>query len=386
MERRRHASWVLVATVVALLLVTTADVSSLPGGITGQAISGCTCHGPAPSSAVTPSIVGAPTTWAAGQSYALTVSFTGGPGAVVDPNRMNTGGFNLKVAATADTRIVAGSLSAAPSGGAAQVMGGEATHTFAGNDQMSWNLQWTAPAGGFADGAISFFLATNSVNGNGFNTGDAWNKIRVDATGPADTTAPVISGVTANPAPTSAQVTWTTDDSATSVVEYGTTAAYGSTATGPSGTFHSVSFGGLTSETTYHYRVRSTNLNGLESVSGDHTFTTTTDTTPPTLFFTRPLRALYVNDMQFTTLGLAGPLVVGTPLTMFGGANDASGIDRVEVRIDGVFRGHAFHSGSTWRYTWDTSGEIPGNHVVQVTAFDTAANSATASVTVTKVI
>lgn len=90
--------------------------------------------------------------------------------------------------------------------------------------------------------------------------------------------APGISGVNANGITASgATIVWTTDVPADSQVEYGTTTGYGSSsALYPAMvTAHSVSLGGLTASTLYHYRVRSANAGGTTH-SGDHTFTTST--------------------------------------------------------------------------------------------------------------
>ncbi|MBI0581755.1 MAG: pre-peptidase C-terminal domain-containing protein [Methanomassiliicoccales archaeon] len=73
-----------------------------------------------------------------------------------------------------------------------------------------------------------------------------------------------------------ATITWTTNIAASSVVYYGTTANYGSSAGGPSGTSHSVSLSGLLAGTTYHFKVRSvaTASSSVQQESGGHTFTT----------------------------------------------------------------------------------------------------------------
>ena len=95
--------------------------------------------------------------------------------------------------------------------------------------------------------------------------------------GVPDTTPPVISNVAASGLTTStASVTWTTDDDATSQVDYGLTTSYGSTTTEDTSyvTSHAVLLSGLGSGTTYHYRVRSRNGAGLSTTSGDYTFTT----------------------------------------------------------------------------------------------------------------
>jgi hypothetical protein len=76
---------------------------------------------------------------------------------------------------------------------------------------------------------------------------------------PPDVTPPVVSAVTATGSGTSATVTWTTNEAATSSVAYGTSAtALTSTATGPGSlTAHSVNLTGLSVNTRYYYRVTS---------------------------------------------------------------------------------------------------------------------------------
>ncbi|MCP4213688.1 MAG: hypothetical protein GY765_03480 [bacterium] len=96
-----------------------------------------------------------------------------------------------------------------------------------------------------------------------------------------DTTPPVISSVAAGSiAMTTATITWTTDESADSEVQYGLTTSYGSTASDSSFvTSHSISLTGLVAETTYHYRVISEDSSGNSTTSSDYSFTTTD--TPP---------------------------------------------------------------------------------------------------------
>ena len=77
--------------------------------------------------------------------------------------------------------------------------------------------------------------------------------------------------ITAN----SAAISWTTNEAATSQVQYGTSTSYGSTTTLDSNlvTSHAQTLSGLTAGTLYHYRVVSTNANGT-TYSPDYTFTT----------------------------------------------------------------------------------------------------------------
>ena len=85
----------------------------------------------------------------------------------------------------------------------------------------------------------------------------------------ADTTAPIISEVAADAhGDGTATITWTTDESSDSVVHYGSSSALGQTASTPGDvTAHSVTLTGLTANTTYQFRVSSTdgNANAAES-------------------------------------------------------------------------------------------------------------------------
>jgi hypothetical protein len=92
----------------------------------------------------------------------------------------------------------------------------------------------------------------------------------------SQTASPVLSNIQAiNVTSNSVIITWTTDQASSSIVNYGTTTAYGSTALGNSNsTSHRVSLTGLLANTTYHFAVQSVNSCGLNSASNDYTFTT----------------------------------------------------------------------------------------------------------------
>lgn len=97
-----------------------------------------------------------------------------------------------------------------------------------------------------------------------------------------DATPPSISAITAGAiTSTGAQITWTTDEAANSVVEYGTTTGYGANVTvAAMVTGHSLSLTGLTPFTTYHYRVRSSDASGNLTTSTDRTFQTLLPASP----------------------------------------------------------------------------------------------------------
>jgi hypothetical protein len=93
----------------------------------------------------------------------------------------------------------------------------------------------------------------------------------------ADTTAPVISLVNSSAiTKTGATITWTTNEAATSQVEYGLTEEYGSVTTEDTNlvTSHSVDLTDLKAGKTYHYRVISTDAANNQAVSADEIFTT----------------------------------------------------------------------------------------------------------------
>jgi beta-lactamase superfamily II metal-dependent hydrolase len=95
---------------------------------------------------------------------------------------------------------------------------------------------------------------------------------------PTDTTPPVLSNVLAsNVLAKTATVSWTTNEPATSLLQYGKTTSYGKTKSDSDlETSHSFNLSSLSTDTTYHYRVRSTDAHGNEAVGTDHTFHTGT--------------------------------------------------------------------------------------------------------------
>lgn len=102
----------------------------------------------------------------------------------------------------------------------------------------------------------------------------------------ADRAAAVISNVASAARDVRADITWNTNEPATSQVEYGTSTAYGSTTAMMSTAVgaHTVQLASLAPRTTYHYRVRSSD-GCRETVSPDRTFTTT-DPLKPNLMVT----------------------------------------------------------------------------------------------------
>ncbi len=124
-----------------------------------------------------------------------------------------------------------------------------------------------APRGGYA--GVSYWRAE-------LHTPEQWDAIRTNALGPAPTNAPALANVSVGPiTDTSVTVTWTTDQSADSGVEYGWTTGYGDAVTNPTLLwYHTITLVGLRPNTTYHFRVESRNAGGQQTVSGDPLLTT----------------------------------------------------------------------------------------------------------------
>ena len=154
------------------------------GGIYGQG-TGCGggyCHGSGTQTA-TLSMSGQPTAYAAGTTYTLTVSVTGGASST-------NGGFALD--------IDKGSLSSPGTGVKINTAADSATHT--NYNYRSWSVDWTAPSTG--SGVVSIDVAVNAVDGTGTKSNDVWDTATYqisEGSAPANN-APSLSNLLLSPA------------------------------------------------------------------------------------------------------------------------------------------------------------------------------------------
>jgi peroxiredoxin/RNA polymerase subunit RPABC4/transcription elongation factor Spt4 len=131
----------------------------------------------------------------------------------------------------------------------------------------------------------SYHITVKSMVGNSIDSPDA----SLEATAilrmldVRDTTPPVISEVNVSNISSSvmggsAEITWKTDEPATSQVSYGTSAGYGTLQPSQTDTtlakFHDVILYGLAPQATFHYKVVSRDADGNERSSPDATFAT----------------------------------------------------------------------------------------------------------------
>lgn len=123
----------------------------------------------------------------------------------------------------------------------------------------------TIPGTAFKDGSNNFYTGISSTTAWSFTTGDF--------------TAPLISAVAATPASTTANITWTTNELASSKVNYGVSGVYvlntAETDTAPRVLSHSITLSSLVACTHYHYQVVSVDGFTNSTSSTDGTFTTT---------------------------------------------------------------------------------------------------------------
>ena len=185
--------------------------------------------------------------------------------------------INAGTAATNSTAATL-TLSATDTGGSVtQMRFSNDGSVFSTAEVYATSKSWTLASG---DGAKTVYVQFKDAAGN-------WSSAPITDTIVLDTTAPAISVVTASSiTATGATITWTTNETATTQVEYGLTATYGQSTTLDLTlvTSHSVGLSGLTASTLYHYRIRSKDAAGNEALGADATFTPPLppDTTPPT--------------------------------------------------------------------------------------------------------
>ncbi len=132
---------------------------------------------------------------------------------------------------------------------------------------------------GLSADTLYYFVVVSKDAANNYATSSEYT---LRTTTAPDTTAPIISSIASSTNTTTATITWTTNENATSTVEYGTTSSYGSASSSNTlTTNHSITLTGLSESTTYHFRVSSGDASYNYATSTDYTFTTTADTGAP---------------------------------------------------------------------------------------------------------
>ncbi len=95
---------------------------------------------------------------------------------------------------------------------------------------------------------------------------------------------------------------------------------------------------------------------------------TGSDTIAPVVTISNPLNGSSITGLSSVTLNAS--------------ATDNVGVKKMEIYVDGVYKGYYSRSSITW--TWNTSGLAAGTHIIMVKAIDAAGNAGSASATVYK--
>jgi len=179
MSRRLQTLAVLL---VFVMMTAVPAIHANQQGKHSQAGAGCTCHGSATTTVIPQHNF--PAQWQPGFIYSINISYTGG-------SQQNGAGFNVEVSAGALQNAGTGvSLSGTPAT--------SATHTSPG--QFIWSFEWMAPNPNSGNAIID--IAIVDTNGNGQNSGDAWNNLQVTIPEQLPpNTAPTASNPAISPSP-----------------------------------------------------------------------------------------------------------------------------------------------------------------------------------------
>jgi hypothetical protein len=168
-----------------------------------------------------------------------------------------------------------------------------------------------------------------------------------------------VSGITMS----SATITWTTDQLAGSLVEYGTTTSYGSSAADSAlAANHRIILSSLTPATTYHFRVTSKNSYGISSSSDDNSFATPTNS----------ITLVIISPSNNDTIPRSDILVKGAVTNLIG--------NETGVVVNG-FIANVYGS----EFVANHVPLVEGSNIITASARDTSGNIQTASVTVNAV-
>jgi VCBS repeat-containing protein len=179
-----------------------------------------------------------------------------------------------------------------------------------------------------------------------------------------DTDPPVISNIQSSAGSITAAITWTTDEEATSRIEYGTSPAMGSSTTLDNTLVnsHNVDLAGLLPGTTYYYVLHSVDETGNASASSQQSFVTTAqDTLAPTVSLTSPT---------------AGATVSGQ-VSLSANASDNIGVTQVEFKVNGNSIG--VDTTAPYAVSWNSASVSNGNYNLTAVARDAAGNMTTST-------
>ena len=149
----------------------------------------------------------------------------------------------------------------------------------------------------------------------------------IEAVFDLDTTPPIIGDIQVNTDMTTAIITWTTDEPANSLLEYGEDTGYalGFDEDPDLKSSHSVSLTGLYPGVQYHYRITAEDISGFSSTTPDRTFTTQSQSSGAP-----SISIWYGNEQDFGSIGNPQRWV-----NILGNVSDPDGISWLKYSLNG---------------------------------------------------
>ena len=180
------------------------------------------------------------------------------------PNATVSSTITLTASSTDNVAVQSIALSEGPLGGTLASSTPIGTSTSTASGTIVYSIPWTTTS--TANGSTTLWaLSTDTSN----NTSTASTTVNVE-------NPPTIYGISVSAASSSATITWTTNEGASSQVNYGLTSGYGSsTVTSTLTTSHSITLSGLATSVTYHFQIQSADAGGNTATTPDATFVPT---------------------------------------------------------------------------------------------------------------
>ncbi|MCB2173528.1 hypothetical protein KQH65_12385 [archaeon] len=215
-----------------------------------------------------------------------------------------------------------------------------------------------------ADGPHSLGVTSRDQQGN-IDPSPALRSFTVD------TLAPEISTVTVNEISSfSAEICWQTNEPADSLVEYGTEEYYGqfSSLDPELVTDHCLPLYELAADSTYHFRVGSSDSTGNAAWSDDFLFTTLAMNGDD-------LEGPEIVTVESDGLPLADASLFSSAPVIGVNAVDPSGVERIEFVLDGSLIHTEYQGSPFFLWSFNISSINDGDHVLAINAFDRLGNS-----------
>ncbi len=327
------------------------SLGSFSSGVTGKSTSGCGgsgCHNSSASTLIT--LTGLPANYTPGTTYALTLN-------VANAGASFTGaGMNLTTSA--------GIIVAPVPAGMALTGTTELNHTatkpmVSGISSFSFN--WTAPL----SGSVTFNAAGNAVNGNGMTSGDGYSTFTTTINAAAAPTPIITTTAATSITPFAATLNGTANANGVTPgiglqFEYGLTTAYGTTVTGSPATATgstavntSATISSLLPNTTYHYRLKASQITAPATNGNDMTFTTGINSS--------------VNDIEKAGINIY-PNPTNNNITLQNVTLESPKFFIVD--LTGKTTSVMATSVNNNNYTFNTQSLATGNYILQITSKD----------------